>query len=89
MDDIRLGDLVQDKITGFKGIVIAKTEWLNQCTRVFVQPQELNKDGEPIKPREFDLPDLTLLEEDPLEYERREGGKPDNGGPTTEPTRHY
>lgn len=89
MDDIRLGDLVQDKITSFKGIVIAKTEWLNQCTRVFVQPQELTKDGEPVKAREFDITDLTLLEEDPLNYERRAGGEPDNGGPTTEPSRHY
>lgn len=87
-EDIRLGDLVQDKITGAKGIVIARTQWLNQCDRYFVQPQEL-KDGEPVKPRDFDEGDLVLLEEDPLGYEREEDGAstPANGGPRPAPTR--
>ena len=34
-----LGDEVKDTITGFKGIVVARTEWLNGCARVTVQPQ--------------------------------------------------
>ena len=41
---IRLGDEVQDRVTGAKGIVIALTVWLNGCVRAMVQ-QKTKKDG--------------------------------------------
>jgi len=41
---IRLGDEVQDKVTGAKGIVVALTVWLNGCVRALVQ-QKAKKDG--------------------------------------------
>lgn len=32
-EEIKLGDQVQDLITGFKGIAVARTKWLNGCVR--------------------------------------------------------
>ena len=39
MDTIELGDLVQDTVSGFFGIAVAETRWLNDsCLRIMVQP---------------------------------------------------
>ena len=43
-----LGFTVKDIITGFTGVVTAKTVWLNGCIRYGVQSREL-KDGIPLK----------------------------------------
>lgn len=58
---INLGDLVKDRITGLQGIVVARTEWLNGCRRVNVQPREL-KDGKPVECCSFDIEELQVLE---------------------------
>ena len=42
---IPLGVVVRDVITGFTGVVIGRTEYLNGCVRVGVQPRKLDKDG--------------------------------------------
>lgn len=41
----RLGDVVKDKITGFEGVAIAQTEYINGCKRILVQPANLTSDG--------------------------------------------
>lgn len=56
---IKLGDRVADNITGFQGIVIAITYWLNGCTRCGVQSTELEK-GLPPEPQWFDTPQLKI-----------------------------
>jgi hypothetical protein len=61
-----LGDRVQDKITKQKGIVVAKTHWLNGCTRLTVQPEEL-KDGKPVEASCFDEPQLVILKKNAVE----------------------
>lgn len=48
---IGLGDKVRHKITGFKGVAIAITKWLNGCVRITVQGESLTKEGA-IKPTE-------------------------------------
>ena len=53
MPDLKLGSRVQDKITGFKGILIAKTTHLHNCTTYGIKPEEL-KDGKPIACQWFD-----------------------------------
>ena len=52
--DIELGDHVKDRLTGFEGIVTARTEWLYGCIRVAVLNQELNKDGKVREAEWFD-----------------------------------
>ncbi len=57
---INLGDRVKDKITGLKGIVIGKTDWLYGCLRLVVQPEE-SKDGKPADTFNVDEPQVELL----------------------------
>lgn len=55
-----LGDEVKDEITGFKGIVICRSQWINNCNTYSVQSKSL-KDGIPQKSQYFDEPQLELL----------------------------
>lgn len=59
-EEIHLGDVLKDTITGFKGVAIASTNWLNGCVRVTLQPQEL-KDGKPIEAQTFDVEQLEIV----------------------------
>lgn len=56
-----LGDKVRDVVTGFKGVVVARTEWLNGCVRVTVQPK-MKKDGVCPEGAAFDEPQLEILQ---------------------------
>ena len=51
---INLGDEVKDKISGFMGIAIAVTKWINGCIRVTVSPTDLDKDGKVRENQSFD-----------------------------------
>ncbi len=57
---INLGDRAKDKVSGFTGIVVGRTEWLHGCVRVTIQPEEM-KDGKPIEPMTFDELQLELV----------------------------
>lgn len=78
---IELGWKVKDKISGYEGIVIGRTEWLHGCTRVTIQAQEL-KDGKPIDSCTFDEPQLDVLTAQSIM-----GRVTNAGGPRPEPTR--
>lgn len=41
---VELGDKARDTVSGFEGIVVGQTEWLNGCVRYCLQPPV--KDGE-------------------------------------------
>lgn len=90
---INLGDEVIDKVTGFKGIAVARTQWLTGCDRITVQPK-LGKDGKPIDPHSFDEGQLEVVKRaafkpqdvqekaperpsPPLEQPRRGGPRPE------------
>lgn len=81
---IQLGDLVRDRITGFEGVVIARTQWLNMCDRYTVQPRKLDDKGGVSEPHSFDDADLEVVEEAVIE---RTFYTPENGGPAPEPDR--
>lgn len=55
---IELGKTYRDKVTGFEGIAVHRTEFLYACERVCLQAQA--KDGE-IKDGHFDAPQLEVL----------------------------
>lgn len=80
---VKLGDIARDRITGFEGVVIARTEWWNQCDRYTIQPRTLH-DGKPVDSQTFDEPDIELVEAQPFGKKP----KPKNGGPRPEPVRH-
>ena len=64
-EDVKLGDVLRDTITGFTGVAVAKTEWLNGCWRVSLQPKEL-REGKPIDHIGFDVEQLELVETAPI-----------------------
>ena len=61
---VNLGDRVRDRVSGFTGVVIARTEWLYGCTRFGVQAEEL-KDGKPIEAEWFDERSLDPASPEP------------------------
>ena len=78
MAKIKLGDIVKDRISGFTGIVIARTEWLYGCTGIGVKPTKSNKlkdDGTPADIQWFDEPSLTATA-------KKAGGLVSGGGPS-------
>lgn len=72
-DNIELGDIARDKITGFTGVVIAKTSWLHGCNRFTLCPRGL-KDGKPIDSHSFDEPQLSVVSRGEFTQHRETGG---------------
>ncbi len=52
-----LGEVLKDRITGFEGVAVARTQYMTGCNRYSLQSQEL-KDG---KPREWEAFDEDML----------------------------
>lgn len=78
---VQLGDEVKDKVTGFKGIVIGITQFLNGCARVGVQAPA-DKDGS-IKPAEwFDDMQLSVTKAAKVKVGPRNTGGPMISTPT-------
>jgi hypothetical protein len=59
-DDIALGDIAKDDLTGFEGVVTQRTFWLSNCDRLTLQPKEL-KEGKPQEAVSFDITHCTLI----------------------------
>lgn len=78
---IKLGCLARDTISGFTGIVIAITDWLNGCRRITIQPKEL-KDGKPIESHTFDVEQVELVKPEPAKAAQKSVG-----GPSISPAR--
>lgn len=82
---IELGDEVGDKVTGFKGIAIADTHWLNGCHRFMVQPKGTDKDGKTFATESFDVEQLKVLKKHAIVLQEK---VPVTNGPMPEPHRH-
>ena len=74
-----LGDEVKDRITGFSGIIISRTQWLTNCNTYGLKSQQLDKDGKPQEMQCFDEPNIVLLTAQ--KYEERNPVEK-TGGPT-------
>lgn len=77
-----LGSRVQDKITGFSGIITHRAQWLNNCNTYGVKPTVL-KDGMPQDAVSFDEPQLILLEGEVYSPSQTTGGPERRLKPTT------
>lgn len=75
---ISLGSEVTDKVTGFKGVVIGRTEWLYGCRRYSVQPKGITKEGKTHDAVAFDEDALTVTKAFKKETVRETGGPNDN-----------
>ena len=59
---IKLGDLVQDKYSGFIGMAVAKHSYINGCDRYSVQPK-VDSEMKLPESQTFDEPQLVVVEE--------------------------
>ncbi len=80
--NVQLGDEALDVVSGFSGICVARTEWLNGCWRMTLQPVGLDKDGKPQETQTFD--DFQLRVVTPR---RLPAGNKETGGPRDAPVR--
>ncbi len=63
MSEIQLGEKVRCKITGFLGIAVAKTEFINGCIQFTVAPK-WNGKGNPVEQEiQADAGSLELLKQ--------------------------
>jgi hypothetical protein len=80
--NVQLGDEARDTVTGFEGVCVARTEWLNGCWRMTLQPKSLDKDGKPCEGQTFD--DFQLVATKP---KAQPVGNKETGGPRDAPVR--
>lgn len=73
---IQLGDKVKCKVTGFTGIAIGKTEWLNGCIRWTVQPHGTDKDGKIFASECFDDKQLAVIKNQSVDVTPKRTGGP-------------
>jgi hypothetical protein len=73
---IKLGKEAVDKVSGFKGVVVARHTFLSGCDRYTIQPRINDKD-EMTEAHTFDEPQLVVLKKKKVKTDKNE--KP--GGP--------
>lgn len=73
--NVKLGDLVEDRLTKLQGIAIAEYRYLNGCVRFEVQPQKL-KDGAPAASSNYDVEQLRVVKEAAYSQAPRQTGGP-------------
>lgn len=57
---VGLGDEVTDLVSGFRGVAVARTTWLNGCVRVMLQPK-VGKDRKVPAAETFDVEQLEVV----------------------------
>lgn len=72
---VKLGDMVQDTVTGFRGIAVARYEFLHGCTRIAVIPKWKNGEKAP-ESATFDEPQLKVLKAGVAPIGARDTGGP-------------
>lgn len=74
MAKVELGQIVKDRVTGFTGMVVAISTWLNGCNRIGIQSQTEKKDGLPIDPYFVDEQQLDVVAEVKEPVKEKRGG---------------
>ena len=74
---VDLGDRVKDKISGLKGVVVARCEWLYGCTRLTIQPEDV-KNGKPVDTYCLDEPQLEIIKKKVIDQSEYTNGKSKN-----------
>ena len=69
-----LGDKLRDRITGFTGVCVYRTQWIHNCNVYGLQPDKLKDDGTTPDREQFDEPQLEVVEQEVVEKSRKTGG---------------
>lgn len=75
MFKFRQGDVVRDKVTGFVGVIVSRTDYISGCNRYFVQPR-VGEDNKMIEGCYIDEPALEQLPEARVTLDRPESQPP-------------
>ncbi len=84
MAKIKLGQVVRDTISGNEGTAVARTEWLNGCVRISIQP-EGSKDGNPYSTFVVDEPQLEVVKRESAPKAKPAHGPRDDPGRAPDP----
>jgi len=88
IERVKLGQEVMDTVTGFRGIAVTVTEFLQGCRRVEIQPK-VDKDGKLRDIGTFDEPQLKVVGKGILKEEEVKKPKPSGGRHSgSNPTQH-
>ena len=79
---MRLGLEAKDKVTGFRGILVSKIEYLNGCIQYSIRPQKTNKDGKPFEGEWFDVQQIEILGPGISSITKNNSGGPTTNAPT-------
>lgn len=60
MKEAKLGDKVEDTVSGYKGICVSITDFINGCKRISIQPK-IKKDGSLPDDKWFDIEQVKVL----------------------------
>ena len=60
--DVKLGQTVKEKITGFTGVVVCISHHMDGSVMVGVQPRKLEDSGKPAEPYEFDIERIAVVD---------------------------
>lgn len=86
--EIELGDLVKDQISGFQGVAVAKTLWINGCVRWTLQPEKQTKEGAPGANETFDEQQMVVVKKAKIAaVPAPTAARPTTGGPRPAPKR--
>ncbi len=80
--NVQLGNVVRDNISGFQGVAVCLSNWLNGCQRVTIQPQTLKEDGSILDNHTCDAEQVEVIEGGAL------FGSSATGGPSIAPVQH-
>lgn len=84
MAKIELGRQVKDIVTGYKGIAYGRSEYMNGCAHVGIQPP-MKKDGELPELKWFDEPQIEYVGKKKITCDADKPAKRRQGGPKPAP----
>lgn len=79
--EIELGDTVQCNYTGFKGVTVGKTEFINGCIQFLVAPKWDGKERGPPEESCIDSQSLKIIKKGPRHDNDGDEETEGNGGP--------
>lgn len=68
VQEVQLGNVYEDGITGFKGTATGKCEYLSGCNQVLLVPK-VDKDGKRLAGEWFDIQRLVLVPAEPVKLD--------------------
>ena len=72
LDRLELGQLVRDRITGFTGIITMTGRHIDEATKVYVRPAEVDEDGDYPSGQTLHATEVEVIDEDGVQAEAEE-----------------